>query len=465
MIRNYCKMCSTLTASDIEKIERVSETASILSNILNMDVFLDCPTKDKDNAVVVYHARPKTNSLYSKNIDGEIAHSSKEPAVFRTFMTGLPSKNYKAITQEEQHVFQDIIPIFNDIQEVIGVIIVEYRESEEHEFNSDMVNITATKLIRDIDVSRSRIPEFVKDGIIVFNQEGVVTYINKIAEKIYSSLGFGKSIVGEEFQNIALTKTSFQEILKQEQDKAIEITISNTILTIAYFVTSLEEDNYSIVMVIRDITKEKNNEQEILVKSMVIKEIHHRVKNNLQTIASLLRIQKRRVENDETKKILDETINRILSIAVTHEVLSENGMDSLNIKTILHLLYNNSFKNTIDKIKKIEFNVVGDDFIISSDKATSVALVINELIQNAIHYAFHNRSEGKIDIIIEKKAFFSKIIISDNGVGMDAKKYRENSLGLMIVEKLVTDKLGGSFKIKSQLNEGTTIEFEIKNNN
>lgn len=108
--------------------------------------------------------------------------------------------------------------------------------------------------------------------------------------------------------------------------------------------------------------------------------------------------------------------------------------------------------------------MIGDDFIISSDKATSVALVINELIQNAIHYAFHNRTEGKIDVIIEKKTFFSKITISDNGVGMDAKKYRENSLGLMIVEKLVTDKLEGNFELKSKINEGTTIEFEIKNN-
>lgn len=114
-------------------------------------------------------------------------------------------------------------------------------------------------------------------------------------------------------------------------------------------------------------------------------------------------------------------------------------------------------------MKKIEFNMVGDDFIISSDKATSVALVINELIQNAVHYAFSGRTEGKIDIIIEKKTFFSKIIVSDNGVGMNVEKYRENSLGLMIVERLVTDKLGGSFEIKSKPNEGTTVEFEIKN--
>ena len=464
MIKNYCKMCSTLVPSDIEKIERIAETVSIFGSILNVDVFIDCPTKDKNRAIVVYHARPETNSLYSKNIAGEIAMVNKEPAVFRSFLTGLPSKNYKAITQEEIDVYQNIVPIFNENKEVIGVIILEYREEEGLNFNSDLFSLTATKLIRDMDVSRTQIPEFVKDGIIVFDKNGIVKYVNKVASGIYSALGFSKNIVGEDFQNIVLTKTTIKEILNQQENQNVEINISNMILLISYFVTVLNDEELNIVMVIRDITKEKNNEQEIMLKSVVIKEIHHRVKNNLQTIASLLRIQKRRVENEETKKILDETINRILSIAITHEVLSQNGIDSLNIRTIIQLLYKNSFKNTIDKMKKIEFNIIGDDFVISSDRATAIALVINELVQNAINYAFVGKEEGKIQIIIEKKTFYSKIIVADNGAGMDYTKSRENSLGLMIVKKLVMDKLEGSFALKSKVGKGTTIEFEVRNN-
>lgn len=463
MIKNYCKMCSTLVTSDIEKIERVVETTRMLSNILNVDVFIDCPTKDKDKAIVVYHARPEKNSLYSKNISGEIATSEKEPAVFRTFLTGLPSRNYKAITQEEQHVFQNIIPIFNEIQEIIGVIIVEYGDIQKEYFNVETFNLTTSNLLKELDSSRTSIPDFVKDGIVVFNQDGMVVYVNKIARDIYKSLGYPQNIIGENFQNITLTKNSLGSVLNGKVEP-IEITILNFVLNISYFVTCLEEENCNVIMLIRDVTKERNSEQELILKSMVIKEIHHRVKNNLQTIASLLRIQKRRIKNEEVKNILNETINRILSIAVTHEILSENGIDSLSIKTIIQLIYKNFFENTIDKNKKIEFNVEGDDFVIDSSKATSIALVINELVQNAIHYAFIGRDSGKIKIIIKKGLFFSKIIVSDNGVGMDEKNYRENSLGLMIVEKLVMDKLHGTFEVKSIANKGTTIEFEIKNN-
>lgn len=464
MIKTYCKICSTLVATDIEKIERVVETVQMLSNILNVDVFIDCPTKDKDKGIVVYHARPEKNSLYSKNISGEIAVSSKEPAVFRTFLTGLPSRNYKAINQEEQQVFQNIIPIFNESGEVIGVIIVEYRDLEKDYFRFDAFNLTASNLLKELDLSRNSIPDFVKDGIVVFNQDGIVVYVNKIAKTIYQMLGYPNNVLGESFQNIVLTKNKLEDILLGEKIDSQEIEISNIILNISYFVPCLEEKNCNVIMLIRDVTKEKNSEQELILKSMVIKEIHHRVKNNLQTIASLLRIQKRRVDNDEVKKILTETINRILSIAITHEILSENGMDSLSIKMIIQLLYKNFFENILDKNKKIEFNMYGDDFVIDSNKATSIALVINELVQNALHYAFVGRNEGKINITIKKGVFFSKITVSDNGVGMDEKKYRDNSLGLMIVERLIVDKLQGNFELKSKINQGTAIEFEIKNN-
>lgn len=463
MIRNYCKMCATLTPVDIDKIERVAETTLILSNMLGMDVFIDCPTRDRDKAVVVHHARPEKDSLYSRNIMGEVATSKNEPAVFRSFITGLISKHYKAITQEGETVSQNVLPITNDSDEVIGVIIVEFLKKEEKHFNSDLFNITANKLMNEIELYRSTIPEFVKDGIVVFNREGIVTYVNKAAKKIYSLLGFSKCIMGETFENITFTKTKINEILKGNREESMEISISGVILLVTYFVTTLDKGKINIIMIVKDITKEKINEQELILKSVAIKEIHHRVKNNLQTIASLLRIQRRRIDNPETKKILDETINRILSIAITHEVLSDNGLDNLNIKKIIQLIYKNSFGNSIDKIGKIEFNINGDDFNISSDKATSIALVANELLQNVVDYAFPEDLCGKVSVTIEKSQFYSTVIISDNGVGIDKSKQRSNSLGLMIVERIIKDKLKGYFEIISEINKGTTVKFEFKN--
>ncbi|MGL5056395.1 MAG: sensor histidine kinase [Fusobacteriaceae bacterium] len=191
--------------------------------------------------------------------------------------------------------------------------------------------------------------------------------------------------------------------------------------------------------------------------------MHHRVKNNLQTIASLLRIQSRRSKDKEVKRILSETISRILSIAITHELLSGKGFEETNIRDIVQLIYKNFNTKTIDKREKIEFNIVGDNFKISSEKATGIALVINEIIQNIVKYAFPDDRFGKVKIFIQKDHFFLRIIISDNGVGIPQKKISSFGLGLMIVEKIIKEQLKGNFQIMSEVGKGTTVKFEIKN--
>nr|WP_307775584.1 sensor histidine kinase [uncultured Cetobacterium sp.] len=464
MIRNYCRMCSTLTGNDIDKIQKLEETASILGTILNVDIFIDCPTKDKNKAMVVYHSRPQEKSLYTKKIAGELAYSKNEPAVFRTLLTGLPSKNYKAISQEGQPVFQNVVSIKNDNNEIIGVLIIEYSTENKNLSILDRFDKTRENLLDNIDNSREkRISEFVKDGIVVFNDNKKVTYINNTAKQLYKKLGFEKNIRGEMFQNIALNKVEFENILKNKKIDVVEVNILDLVLSVSYFTTMGEKNKKNVIMIIRDLTQEKSKEQELVVKSVAIKEIHHRVKNNLQTIASLLRIQSRRCKNSETKKILDETISRILSIAVTHEVLSENGLDNLNIREIVNLIYKNYSTKTVDKNEKIEFTIEGDNFDVSSEKSTAIALVINEVIQNIVDYAFPDDKNGEVKIKIRKKRVMSQITISDNGVGISENKLLNKGLGLTIIEKIVKDQLNGNLKILSKVGVGTTVQFEIKN--
>ena len=464
MITAYCKISGTLLQEDIEKILSLKETVSMLSNILGTDVFIDCATKDQEKAIVVYHAKPPQNSLYTRNVSGETAISTKEPAVFRSLLTGLPSKNCEAVTQEEEDVIQNVIPIKKNDDQTIAVIIVDYKDHGDRKLNSALLNKTTNNLIIEISVSRTKIPEFIKDGVVVFNKNGEVIYSNKVAKLIYSKLGVYHNIFGRSYDNITLTKTDFFKILQDiETKKTKEITISEISLTVSYFLTEFEEEETNVIMIVQDITKEKKNEKELMLRSVAIKEIHHRVKNNLQTIASLLRIQKRRVENEELKKILNETINRILSIAITHEILSENGFNDLNMKKILRLVYKNFLNTSIDKIDKIRFNVIGDDFYTNSETSTAIALVLNEILQNAVDHAFVGRENGSITINIEKHQFCFKISVSDNGVGMDTNQVENKNLGMMIIEKIVKDKLKGSFNIKSEIGKGTTVEFEFKN--
>jgi len=450
MLKLLCKICATLTPSDIDIVEQMSNVATILSNILDMDVFLDCPTKKEDEAMVVFHARPEKNSLYSKDISGEIAYRFNEPAVFRTFETGLPSRNYKAVTQEKANVLQNILPIF------------KYSEQQKEFFEKEYNKKAAGILIGQIDSLKDRVTEYINDGIIIFNKNGYATYANKVAKILYEKLGV-PSIVGQSFENLYFERAKYSAIIETPNKyKQKEVRIFDFILNVQCLVSKINEDVKRVTLIIKDITEEKKYEEELKIKTVFIKEIHHRVKNNLQTVASLLRIQKRRVKNIETKKILDETINRILSIAITHEILSATGIDTISIKHILEILCQNYFKNNVDKSKKIEFNIEGDEFSISSDQATSVALVVNEIVQNATEHAFITRDSGKVEIKILKGEKFSKIKISDNGVGMEVNK-ETDSMGLLIISSLVKDKLKGNLEIRSKKDKGTTIEFDFKN--
>lgn len=459
MIRKNCEVCNVLEEKDIEKIEQLPETVEMISEILGADVFINCATRDKDETMVVFHAKPKC-SIYHKNITGAIATSKNEPAVYRSFMTGKSSKNYKGISQEKKNIVQNVVPIKNSKHEVIAVIIIEVEDKNYSRINIDTINSTTKSLLKELDKSRDRISDFIKDGVVVFNEIGKVVYSNSVAEKIYSKIGISQKLKGKTYENITLSKINISDILNsKETQKIIEVDISNINLSITYYLMKYEKTD--IVMIIRDVTKERNNEKELMLKSVAIKEIHHRVKNNLQTIASLLRIQLRRIENVEAKIILKDTIDRVLSISITHEILSKKGFDNIYIKTVIRLIYENFKKTSIDKSKKIELNVIGKDYRINSETATSIALVLNEILQNAIKHAFTNRENGKINVEIDGDKPFKKIIVSDNGVGIKSLNY-EDSLGLMIVNKIMKDKLKGDVCISSSTN-GTVVKLEFKN--
>lgn len=201
---------------------------------------------------------------------------------------------------------------------------------------------------------------------------------------------------------------------------------------------------------------------ELILKSVAISEIHHRVKNNLQTIASLLRLQSRRIEDLAVKKAFDESINRIHSIAVTHEILAQKGVDNIDIKEMLTRITDNFKLYSQDAQTEIEFNVGGDEFTVDSDMATSIAMVVNEILQNSLEYAFVDKTKGCIDIKIQRGKIYSTVSITDDGVGFDVNKVRTGSLGISIVKSIIKDKLGGIFDMASSEN-GTKVVFDFKN--
>lgn len=192
-----------------------------------------------------------------------------------------------------------------------------------------------------------------------------------------------------------------------------------------------------------------------------LREVHHRIKNNLQIIASILNLQARGCEDDYTKNILQENVGRVLTIASIHDILTKEGV-AQNIDCLALM---NSLKQNLSSFvpfgKSIAITVEGDSMIISAETASSVALVVNELITNALQHAFADRERGEIKISLIAGKLINSILVSDNGCGYVPSACPGSSFGLKIVESTVRDKLRGHLRINSD-SSGTRVSFDFK---
>ena len=466
MLRSLCKTHTQLNDEEITYLETLAGFLPLIAEMVDADVFIDCLTRNPDAAIVVAEANAK-HSMYQDTVVGQLAYRKNEPAALRTLDIGIPTFELKALTQEDITVKQNVVAIRRE-GKVIGVLILERDVTRDYadKRNMQILAETAEQLAQALMVQNgtrnnaNHITNYVADAILIADQTGHVIYSNPGAQKLYDSLGYRESIVGMHFDNVVLDKSTLKEIRDREYLEIDEVRIGSLTLNIKYSIMKQNNQEVGLVVHIRDITDVKNKEKELILKSVAIREIHHRVKNNLQTIASLLRIQSRRITDENAKKAFTESINRVLSIAVTHELLAQNGVDDVDIKDILTNIVKGAmlFSNSMNFQLNVE--VRGDSITINSEKATSIALVVNELVQNCVEYAFEGRSEGKIFIDIEKGDFVSTVTVTDDGIGFQTDKVKMGSLGLSIVEQLIKDKLKGDFDISSS-DKGTSIRFDF----
>jgi two-component sensor histidine kinase len=198
----------------------------------------------------------------------------------------------------------------------------------------------------------------------------------------------------------------------------------------------------------------------LVINAAVVREMHHRVKNNLQTITMLLRLQMSAARNLRAQDVLAETINRILSIAAVHETLSEQGLRLVDVNDVLERVTRSIGETMLTAGQGIEIVVAGDRLVLPSREATSLSLATNELVQNAIEHAFVGRASGRILVQLQVRPGESVVIVEDNGVGNLQAQAPARGLGLQIVEALVRDDLKGRFELlASPSGTRATIRF------
>jgi two-component sensor histidine kinase len=189
----------------------------------------------------------------------------------------------------------------------------------------------------------------------------------------------------------------------------------------------------------------------LVINAAVVREMHHRVKNNLQTIAMLLRLQMSTARDLRAEDVLAETINRILSIAAVHETLSKQGLRVVDVKNVLERVTRTIGETMLTAGQGITITVSGDRLVLPSREATSLALVTSELVQNAVEHAFTGRDSGQIRVKLQVGPDESAVIVEDDGVGNTRTQATTKGLGLQIVETLVSEDLKGNFELIASL--------------
>jgi two-component sensor histidine kinase len=223
--------------------------------------------------------------------------------------------------------------------------------------------------------------------------------------------------------------------------------------------------------ILRDITEGKSAEQKIInslrEKEVLLKEIHHRVKNNLQVISSILNLQSNYVRDINTISILKECQSRIKSMAFIHELLYQNkDFNKIDFSEYVLVLAKNLIHSfgALDNRIKYKFEI--DPVLLSLDTSIPCGLIVNELLTNALKYAFPNNKGGFIFVSLKRDSVGVKLTIKDNGVGLPPGLDYQNteSLGLQLVNTLV-EQVSGSIEVFSSEDKGTAFSIVIKSEN
>jgi two-component system, sensor histidine kinase PdtaS len=206
----------------------------------------------------------------------------------------------------------------------------------------------------------------------------------------------------------------------------------------------------------------KRRDRALLSKDATIREIHHRVKNNLQTVAALLRLQARR-SNAESREALMESVRRVTSIALVHDALSMSVDEEVNLDEVIDRIL--PIMNDVASVDApIMIKREGALGVLDADRATALIMVITELVQNALEHAFEPGAErASVTIRAQRSARWLDVVVHDDGCGLPAGFSLEKSdrLGLQIVRTLVSAELDGSLGMYDVPDGGTDVVLRV----
>ena len=317
-----------------------------------------------------------------------------------------------------------------------------------------------------------RVGEFreprVGDGVMVLDREGRITYASPNARSALHRLGVMRPVPGCRLDDLGLDDTVIRRSFWRRRSTVAEFTAGTGIVVVLRAYPLVAEDRTSgAVALLRDVSELRHHDRLLLSKDATIREIHHRVKNNLQTVSSLLQLQARRLASAEAKAAVESSVRRISSIAMVHEHLSLDTTSDLDFDDIVGPLLRLVEEGLAPAEQPLRMRVDGAVGELDGETAMRLAVVLVELVQNAFQHAGPPAGPGTlVEVRFARTAETLTMRIADDGGGVPDRFSldRDAGLGLTIVRTFVVHDLGGSITIKAASPEpprGTVIDVFI----
>lgn len=307
------------------------------------------------------------------------------------------------------------------------------------------------------------------DGLMVVSLQGTIEFASPNAVSSLHRAGVRGDVEGKTLHEAGLTASLLGAW--QTSSAPVSTEIEHADATVGVTILRLDDDPHSraALVLLRDVTALRLRDRLLLSKDRTIAEVHHRVKNNLQTISSLLRLQARRLREPASRGALEESIRRIGAIALVHEALAGSSSEQADVCGVAKMLVDVMADSVAAAGHNLSFSIRCNAPTVASDVMTPLAVVINELLQNAIDHGYpelwEGSGEGNIDVVIELDVGdgdvdqMLRLEVSDNGVGVaaDFDPATDPGLGTTIIRALTSADLGGEFTVAPRADGPGTV--------
>ncbi len=477
---------TSLAQDEVDWLHLLVADWQLIADLSFADLALWVPSRG-DSWVAAAHVRPTTGvAVYAEDLVGRELDLGQDDCVHRSYSEQRQVRSTVPLWRGESSVRTEAVPVVMDGRAV--AVLTRYTNLAAMRTPSRLeVTYLATADALTRMIAAGEFPQRasatkgrrgaprVGDGVLRLDADGVVTYASPNAVSAAHRLGYDGEMVGVRLAS------ALGEVLPQDEavDGELMLVItgrvpwhteldSGTAIVSARAIPLIESgQRVGAVLLVRDISEQRRQERELLTKDATIREIHHRVKNNLQTVAAVLRLQARRSEDPTAHAALQDAVRRVATIADIHETLSSR----LDDKVMFDDVARRSISAAVDLASRSDSTVTGTltgSFgFLDADDATNLAMVLAELVQNAVEHGLAGRS-GLIEVAATREPSSAnrrdllRISVHDDGRGMPATFDPCNAgLGSQIVQTLIED-LDGSISWSRAPSGGTVVQCRVR---